>query len=587
MNDARSQANAVLDSLEDKALIRQQIEANAPSNPRIASAMSANPFAVLECTVRDSSEQIIEMAENRSLLTDPSLCTAAKSTLVNPRLRLGAELGWLPGVAPSGALDLVSAAEKGLPIMMKAAAKLPNVAACNLLMTTIEASAKYHPDDILFQDLFLAFFDRVEKIDETSELRLINEDRAIARFPEVTTGISDAVEECRKQWRERFRPVLLETAVAAKGLGNALDTLTEFGSEPAPPFVSAIIADHTDDIEPQLRRLKESAEELIEGVKRQVEAARGLYPEFQRDYGYIVEHILTWHRLTNAMQLVAQSHGTDEPFSVAFGYALRGLSLFLTNEYGIYDVSEDLTRSMGTYLRNVESFKSKMQEDQAALSDLQHEKLLAQERERKEIEAYSLDTEVGGKRLIIDAKTISYRGTTIALADITSVRYGVYKHYTNGIRDSRKYTVWVGSSSKQIEIECATIFAPEKKVEALYGLVTDKVWSAVCLRLVHEVFVGLLNDKKYKFGNAVFDRTGVTLTRKRFWKADEPIHCKWEELSTGNEDGYWRCWCTGEAKLQVRLSYRGDNNTHIIAAVLRFLWKDGNYAKLARGTLFT
>ena len=50
------------------------------------------------------------------------------------------------------------------------------------LVTTIEASAKHHPDEVLFQDLFLALFERVEKIDETTELRLINEDRAVSRF---------------------------------------------------------------------------------------------------------------------------------------------------------------------------------------------------------------------------------------------------------------------------------------------------------------------------------------------------------------------------------------------------------------------
>jgi hypothetical protein len=136
--NVENQASAVLDGGQNKALIRGQIEANAPSNPRIASAMSANPFAVLECSVRDGSERIVETAESRALVTDPSLCTAAKSTLVNPRLRLGAELGWLPGVAPGKALDLVTQAEKGMPIMIKTAATLPNIAACNLLCPSSE-----------------------------------------------------------------------------------------------------------------------------------------------------------------------------------------------------------------------------------------------------------------------------------------------------------------------------------------------------------------------------------------------------------------------------------------------------------------
>jgi hypothetical protein len=565
---------------------RRKIEARSANHPRIASAMSANPFAVLQCTVRDSSTQIVEAAENRSLVIDPALCTTAKVTLVNTRLRLGAELAWLPGVAPGKAADLLARAEKGMPIMIAVAEKLPHVAACNLLVTTLEASAAHHPDAWLFKDLLMALMQHIDALDAGAELRLINEDRALARFPPVSTGIDEALDECRKQWRQRLRPVLVQSVAAAVGLADAVDRLTEWGAEPAPPFMSEIIGSYAGDMQPQLLRVQKAAQELIASIKGRVKAFEGGHPDFQVDYDQIVEILDCWLKLANPMIVLAQSQGAEDPMTRTFGYELRELVLFLANEHKIYDQARKVSQLIAGQLAFVASLESRMREDDKILAGLEDKQAAAEARERQQAAEYALDTKVGFKRLIIDATTIRYQGKSIPLAGVTHVRYGIHKSYVNGVRTRQNYTVWVGDSQSEIEIECSTFLNFGQEIEGLYELVTNKLWIAVCRRLVNDMLLGLHNDKKYKFRDAVVDRCGITLTRKRLWKVDEPVHCPWGDLSTGTIPGFWVCSRTKDKSLSFKLSFRDDNNTHILAAVLRFLWQDRNHTKLASGTLF-
>src|SRR5581483_9001464 len=41
---------------------------------------------------------------------------------------------------------------------------------------------------------------------------------------------------------------------------------------------------------------------------------------------------------------------------------------------------------------------------------------------------------------------------------VTGIRFGVYKHYVNGIRTSQSYGIWVCDGNDQLQIECAAGF---------------------------------------------------------------------------------------------------------------------------------
>ena len=66
-----------------------------------------NPFYILNATQRDNRHKIMELAEERSLLSDADACMAARAVLTNPRKRLSAEIAWLPGVTPERIYDIL------------------------------------------------------------------------------------------------------------------------------------------------------------------------------------------------------------------------------------------------------------------------------------------------------------------------------------------------------------------------------------------------------------------------------------------------------------------------------------------------
>ena len=60
-----------------------------------------NPFHILGATTRDNRHNIMELAEERSLLSDADECMEARSILTRPRRRIAAEVAWLPGIDPT------------------------------------------------------------------------------------------------------------------------------------------------------------------------------------------------------------------------------------------------------------------------------------------------------------------------------------------------------------------------------------------------------------------------------------------------------------------------------------------------------
>ena len=66
-----------------------------------------NPFYILTATQQDDRRRIMELTEERGLLSDADKCIAAQTKLVNPRTRISAEVAWLPGCVSERVYDLL------------------------------------------------------------------------------------------------------------------------------------------------------------------------------------------------------------------------------------------------------------------------------------------------------------------------------------------------------------------------------------------------------------------------------------------------------------------------------------------------
>ena len=108
----------------------------------------------------------------------------AQQALMAPKLRLGAEVAWLAGVAPNRARKLIDAVALGTEDV----AGLPLLAGANIAgHRCAQKLASSHPD------LLLAFYDRQ---DDEEILGLLNPERRASGFPEVPRQLMpDALQE--------------------------------------------------------------------------------------------------------------------------------------------------------------------------------------------------------------------------------------------------------------------------------------------------------------------------------------------------------------------------------------------------------
>ena len=165
---------------------------------------------------------------------------------------------------------------------------------------------------------------------------------------------------------------------------------------------------------------------------------------------------------------------------------------------------------------------------------------------------------------------------------ITGVRWGVFKKYTNGIKTSTSYAIWVGRPEYALKIECATPLELEGIYAKRYELILEKLWKAVCVRLISDTLRRLSIGDKIPFGDIIVDRNGILLKKRQFFKS-EPFYSEWEDLRIANGAGFFSITSERERKAYVNLYYRDVDNVHILETILRFLWKDGNHQKLRRG----
>ena len=119
--------------------------------------------------------------------------------------------------------------------------------------------------------------------------------------------------------------------------------------------------------------------------------------------------------------------------------------------------------------------------------------------------------DINGKPLEISIKNFKFGNEAMASATITGVRFGIYKHYTNGVRDHQSYAIWVTDGRRVLNVECAKgWFVSDKIIEERWNAALKAVFDVVLSRLVDEFIDGLKTGTGFDVGGVHFDKKGLT-----------------------------------------------------------------------------
>jgi hypothetical protein len=118
--------------------------------------------------------------------------------------------------------------------------------------------------------------------------------------------------------------------------------------------------------------------------------------------------------------------------------------------------------------------------------------------------------DINGTALLVTEREISFGEQKIATTAITGIRFGVYKHYINGIRTSQSYCVWLCDDSNVMQIECASGFlVSNSKIEQRYKDTLSALWPAVVVPIVSQCLEALAEGRTFSIGNLAFDKAGL------------------------------------------------------------------------------
>ena len=539
-----------------------------------------NPFAILGATMRDDKRRIMELAEEKGLISDEAGLRDAVAVLTNPRRRIAAEIGWLPGIGPKRISEAISTLGSE-PAQVCELGRLPSLARANLLADgLIRVIEQLHQREVALWIVELA--DAHEVIDTEQTLMALNEERSVARFPVIKDRQS--VEAELQNRRQFYKQAILQAldkltpSSIIDVITSAVDKSTGNGSHQAPVLIDDLVDAVEVEAQPLLMEEAKNVFKIVNALRDSAEQ-KERRETLNRLVTELENVVRNWDRFAQPIQVSARSRGTSHNMSLEVAREIRSLAIDLTNKHGLVDVSKRLTALQQEVFAEIDRVLEQLEEDASVLDRIagQRTQFLAEMEARADSWKREITYEVDiglifTNRLRISPEGVQWKGSSIPLEDIKQIRWGGTRHSVNGIPTGTTYKIFVGSERGGTTIEL--------QKEHIYSEFVDRLWKTAGVRLLTEMLEGLRTGRRYRFGTAVVNDHGVELERRKLLTANELVPCKWTELVIGNGSGTLHIAKNDEKKLAAELPYQEMDNVHILEAALRALLKS-NCAKLS------
>ena len=550
--------------VRQQAANQTRVRANAPE----ATALHRNAFFLLGVTTRDSRRRIVELAEEKSLSLDAEVCSKARADLTSPRNRLAVEMAWLPGLSPSRAATLVG----GLRAHLAAIRRLGNtpvLAHANLIAAGFELLDP-QMDAKEWAAWILHIATTADQIEPEPVLRAINEDRAVAGFPQVTSleAVEEELSSRRHCYKQSVRDAIntLPAMKLVEVLNGVVKEATQDGARHAPALVDEIVDAYALETQRFLQQESENVLKLVENARES--AKKG--PEIVNALlDRLAEVVRKWDRVAQPIQLSMKSRGLDHEMSHELAYKIRSLGIDLHNEYGMLEAAQRVTLLLQEVFAELPSVVERLEEDSAAIEELFKKRELQREVAEWE-QAITYQTELGllfKDTLAISPRGVQWKNQLYPLQAVTRVRWGATRHSVNGIPTGTTYTLCFGDDRNLSKVET--------NKESVFDEFQSRLWKAVKGRLLFSLLTGLRDGKKYRFADMILDDMGAEITRHKTFGADERVYCKWAQLKVWSVNGSFVVGLNDDKKVYSTLSYLETDNAHLVEAAIRMKFKNG------------
>lgn len=533
-------------------------------------ALHQSAFSVLGVTTRDNRKRIVELAEEKSLELDHDVCQKARSDLTNPRTRLSVEIAWLPGVSPHKATQLIENLLND-PMAIREESGLPTLAHLNVLAAAFEAvDGKHDANDLAGFIMEVAYL--AEELNPEEVLRDINEDRAVSGFPEVRAldQIEAELTERKRYYRGVIKDALdrLPPMTLIQVMTETVDGVTSGGDDHAPGLIDDLVDSYEVETQGILQKEAENVHKLINAARDHAGSGEVAVKPYLDKLDAVARN---WDKIAQPIQLSSKARGINHDASRNLAYEIRSLAIDLFNKHDMFAHSQRLTDLIQELFSEVPEISDQAEEDADALSDIFQQRKQAVARQDEWAREITYRAEIGmifKDSLSISPKGVSWKEQNFPLDSITRVRWGgVNTQY------GTTYTIAFGNRSSEAVVEL--------KKQEVYTTFIDKLWRAVCIRLLTEMLEALKAGRDVHFGDALLHDDGITLVRRKFLGSNEKVRCSWGQVHVWSADGSFCIGAKDDKKANAGISYMYGANTHILEQAIRMAFKKPGLRRLS------
>ena len=328
-----------------------------------------NPFHILGATTRDNRHSIMELAEERSLLSDADECMEARSILITPRRRISAEVAWLPGTDPPLSDVVLRHLDSPNQNLLNITG-LTHITRANLLTSGLSRLSDLPSSNIV--EWILAIAQASETINSETVCAILNGDRRASGFPEIIdqSAIDDEIRNQKRYYSQTVTSVLENLSVNARARTMTLliETATSNGRYQCPALIKDLIPAYELSVQDSLEQNKEIIE-AQDGKLRAMADAQNPDTTLSPIVDQLLESVKEWDTLAQPIQLSKKSTGQrhDVSFEIAWGF--RKLAADLFHEYQKSDFSRKILNTLKDVFSEVPEIVESLTEDSKALEE--------------------------------------------------------------------------------------------------------------------------------------------------------------------------------------------------------------------------
>lgn len=359
----------------------------------------------------------MELAEERSLLSDADACMEARAILITPRRRVPAEVAWLPGVDPSfyGLLfRYLESPDEELPNITMAP-----IASANLRATKLSRHPGLSSSDIM--EWILTIAQVSEAINSETACAILNEDRRASGFPEITdqSAIDDEIRNQKRYYSQTITSILENLSVNARArvMISLLETTTSNGRYQCPMLIRNLIPAYERGVQDSLEQIQQIIEAQDERLRSMADAENPdttLSPIVDQ----LLESLQEWDTLVQPIQLSRQSTGQRHDASSEMARRFRQLAADLFIEYRRPDPSRRILNTLRDVFSEVPEIVEQIDEDLENLRELEEQARLVEIIEEFE----NINAQVEQLRAAADARQSDYTLSSLVNQLIQSIR---------------------------------------------------------------------------------------------------------------------------------------------------------------------